>query len=523
MYRLSDNVLKRTISVIVLLAIFISCCSPYVRAENEQKSKEDDDQLVIVSLGDSYSSGEGIEPFYGQDEDVSEKVYNPDWVAHRSTLSWPGQLFDPDNEIPMSEYKDQYWYFVAASGATTEELYHPFEKEYNKGYGIKGIHSLAPQLDIFDSIEKNTVDYVTITIGGNDVDFEGIVKSCIFGSETLNIGSVTDKLENLWDEFTAQGGIREKLINAYTAISEKAGPQAHIIVAGYPRLFDSSSALLPCSQTEAGKVNYNVTKFNNAIEQIVEELSQNGLNISFVSVEAAFSGHQAFSLDPYITGLVILSRPEDLGFSFVSASTMHPNEKGAQAYAECVQERISEIEGEKNNNIPSIGEDDLTNNPEATDDELTSDALHYSGVILKPEDVVLKMFDALQAGDYEEAAECLDPATEQQFDFWGGIASTVVGLFTGDYMSWGQLLLESAGATNVEVIECYSKNYTIESNLDIVNALFPIIPGIKELFCTDADVYVKYRYEYNGVYYVQEDVYHVRRYELSGWRIEGQS
>lgn len=41
------------------------------------------------------------------------------------------------------------------------------------------------------------------------------------------------------------------------------------------------------------------------------------------------------------------------------------------------------------------------------------------GAVVRPEDVVLKMFDALKKGDYEEAAEYLDPATEQQLDFWG--------------------------------------------------------------------------------------------------------
>ena len=29
---------------------------------------------VMVSLGDSYSSGEGIEPFYGQNESTADKV-----------------------------------------------------------------------------------------------------------------------------------------------------------------------------------------------------------------------------------------------------------------------------------------------------------------------------------------------------------------------------------------------------------------------------------------------------------------
>lgn len=44
---------------------------------------------VVVSLGDSYSSGEGVEPFYGQDKN---RTKDQNWLAHRSTKSWPSML-----------------------------------------------------------------------------------------------------------------------------------------------------------------------------------------------------------------------------------------------------------------------------------------------------------------------------------------------------------------------------------------------------------------------------------------------
>lgn len=43
------------------------------------------DPMIVVSLGDSYSAGEGIEPFYGQSLPLSQKVCDHDWLAHRST------------------------------------------------------------------------------------------------------------------------------------------------------------------------------------------------------------------------------------------------------------------------------------------------------------------------------------------------------------------------------------------------------------------------------------------------------
>lgn len=162
----------------------------------------------------------------------------------------------------------------------------------------------------------------------------------------------------------------------------------------------------------------------------------------------------------------------------------------------------------------------ISENPLASIDEIDKDPIKYIGVVLGPEDVVIKMFDALQNGDYEAAAECLDPATEQKIDFWGEMAASIVGLFIGENISWGQLVLEIAGATDVEIIECnaYNKEYNVQ--YDAVESTFDILPWLENLMCIEADVYVKYRYKYDDNCFIEEDTCHVRRYEWSGWRIE---
>lgn len=497
----------------LIVAVLLASLPMPVNAEE----KEDKPQ-VMVSLGDSFSSGEGIEPFYGQNEDDEQKVQNPDWLAHRSQYSWSSLLTLPSNDGTMMENKDKYWYFVAASGAVADNLKYTFSKEYKKGK-YKGQYNLNPQLDIFNQIEENTVDYVTITIGGNDVGFADIITSCVTGSKYLNFGGLSDKLNNTWKTFYANGGTKDKIRDAYNNIAEKAGGQANIIVAGYPQLLDKEGKGFFIGKPEAEEVNENVSKFNAAIEEIVTSCKIDGMNIDFVSVEEAFDGHEAYSEEPYINKIIFLAKKEDLkDFQITSAYSMHPNEQGAEAYARCVQAKIDEIEEQKESD--NSMKNDLTSNPEATDKEMDAKAKHFSGIVIKPEDVVLKMFDALQEGDYELAAECLDPATERQFDFWGGIASTLVGFFTGEYLSWGQLVLEAAGATDVEVIDCYSEKLIMENNIDIISEWLPKIPGLRNLICTEADVCVKFRYKYNDETYTIEETYHVRRYDWSGWRIE---
>ena len=133
------------------------------------------------------------------------------------------------------------------------------------------------------------------------------------------------------------------------------------------------------------------------------------------------------------------------------------------------------------------------------------------------------MFEALKSGDYEKAAECLDPTTEQTIGFFGGILADIVNFFTESGMSWGQMLLEAAGATDVEVIECKSYNLEANTNLDFFSNILDKVPGVQNLIYSDADVYVKYRYKYKDEYYVDQDEYHVKRYGWSGWRIEADS
>ncbi|MBQ7077533.1 MAG: hypothetical protein IJM91_05330, partial [Lachnospiraceae bacterium] len=164
--------------------------------------------------------------------------------------------------------------------------------------------------------------------------------------------------------------------------------------------------------------------------------------------------------------------------------------------------------------------DELEENPDATDEEEGADPIHFGGIVLEPEDIVLKMYDALHEGDYETAASCLEPEWEMGINILGNLASALVELITGEDYSWGQILLETAGATDVEVIDIYADNYVMESSVSFLNEWIPNIPGINKLVCTEADVHIKYRYRYNGHCKIETDECHVRRYGFLGWRID---
>ena len=322
------------------------------------------DPLVVVSLGDSYSSGEGIPAFYGQDKAWEQRVYDEDWLAHRSTKSWPGLLEFPEVSGKMRDYNAKQvnsskckWYFGAASGAETKHFSKQTQekKTYKRLSLFKTLKTtsyLPKQVDYIKKAAGN-VDYVTLTIGGNDVGFADIITTCATGSTYLHFGNDKLKLEKQMDSIWAQfATTRANIKSVYTGIQSAAGSQANIIVAGYPKLLDKEGKGVLISEKEATIVNQNVTKFNNSIKDIVNECKNQGLNIYFVDVEAEFDkdgGHQAYSDNAWINKIILTKQDQDLDQSGIaSAYSIHPNEEGAEAYARCVNAKIKEIANKKN-------------------------------------------------------------------------------------------------------------------------------------------------------------------------------
>lgn len=337
-----------------MLSNFLSCImilSMFSTLTVFAESNYDEGGSIIVSLGDSYSSGEGIEPFYGQDKPLSQKIEDEDWLAHRSKNSWSGMLTLPSVDGIMANNRNINWYFTAVSGAETKHIknekqkkeYDRYENLLNKYSGTK---ELPTQIEIFNKLGTNKADYVTMTIGGNDVGFPSIITSAVLGSTYLNISNLADKINATWDKFYENNGVRDDLQQTYEDIENAAGAQAKIIVAGYPRLLDETGKGAFFSSEEASIINNSVSNFNNAIESLINKCHKNGMNIWFVSVEDAFSGHGAYSSDPFLNEVIFGSKGEDLKqIQVTSAYSIHPNYNGACAYASCVQRKINELEG----------------------------------------------------------------------------------------------------------------------------------------------------------------------------------
>ena len=316
---------------------------------------------VVVSLGDSYSSGEGVEPFYGQDKN---RTKDQNWLAHRSTKSWPSMLSIKGIEGTLADNKDENWFFVATSGATTDNLKNSLNKEYNRD-GHKGTGEVDSQLNIFDTLNKDNRDikFVTMTFGGNDVGFKNLIETAVINGY-INPEKLTQKLKKTWIAFYADNGIKDDIKKAYIDVSKKTGKNTHIIVAGYPKLLSESKFKLIKSKSSK-MLNESVSQFNNELGKLVNSCKSQGIDIHFVSVEKDFEGHEAYSDEPYINEIIFPSKKQDLKNKLISDYSIHPNEKGVKVYAKCVQSEINRIEQLEENSIEDTESNtDSKTNPE---------------------------------------------------------------------------------------------------------------------------------------------------------------
>lgn len=358
--------IKKVVIYICVITTIMSSLPIQVTAAETEKEKEAD-YKIVVSLGDSFSSGESIEEFYGQNKKLSQKVKDENWLAHRSTNSWPGRLKIQGMELNLSSYKDRYWYFEAVSGATTNDIASSLDedkkptkgqqKDYSKnetiGWGPTAMSMnykdrvyMPYQIEVFDELEKEgkKADYVTMTLGGNDAEFADIIEDAVAWN-MINRNALTNRLEKVINKADV---ICAKLQKTYELIAEVAGPQAKIIIAGYPKLLNPKGSAVAFNEKEVQEINDAVEFFNKKIQKTVNECARSGMNIHFVSVEAGFENHGAYSDNPYINGVYLGTKSEDLkDIDVSSAYSMHPNSEGARVYYECVQRKINELEGER--------------------------------------------------------------------------------------------------------------------------------------------------------------------------------
>jgi GDSL-like Lipase/Acylhydrolase family len=248
-----------------------------------------------AALGDSYSSGEGVPPFIkGTDTPNGDE-------CHRSTRAYAEQLHGSRFPSALD--------FVACSGAKIANFY--------PGKGQKG--EARGQLAVLNGNDS----LVSLTVGGNDVAFPSLIKSCV-------VLQACEVPLNVPTRLLIKHTIG-RLKNLYKTILSDA-PNAQVYVLGYPDFFSPHPSLL-CNGIDVTEAKW-ITKMENLLNKGIS-ITISGLKNSrlhFVDTASAFAGGEMCSSKKslYMNGII----RKHLEYSF------HPTALGQQQLADRLSKAI---------------------------------------------------------------------------------------------------------------------------------------------------------------------------------------
>jgi len=302
-----------------------------------------------VAMGDSYSSGEGTGD-YLKGTDVSADR------CHRSLHAY-GPLLD--DSLGLGTLK-----FVACSGAVTEDFF------YRN-------HSNVTEKAQNASLNSSTSD-VTLTIGGNDVGFAGVLTACVGGTySNLGYGCMKNRqlVADVEARIKALGGVgsatspeksvrpcasgsrcRTQKTKVYSIKSllariHQVAPAADITVAGYPRLFGTDKnfyykkknapskyvcdvGAAPLQRTvdfyDATWMNAEQAKLNTALQTGVNDAKASGVPVKFIDPTDTFGTHAFCGATANWFNKLRLQGPGPWPGSF------HPTSEGQLGYEEAI-------------------------------------------------------------------------------------------------------------------------------------------------------------------------------------------
>lgn len=250
-----------------------------------------------VALGDSYTAA----PQTGMGD-------APDG-CYRSLINYPHQVA----EATGVELIDN-----SCSGATTRALLEPQTTPLDVTH--------PPQLT---GVDEDT-DLITFGLGGNDFGLFARIVSCarFYGDASGSPCTDLDRQDGPNGITTRLEQLRTNVLDALQKV-QQAGPNARIIVIGYPQLIPAQGTceLLRLPEGDLGYARTIVEGLNTALESAADQL-----DLTFVDVAAASEGHDVCSDEPWVAGHRA---------AFSGASPWHPYGWEAEAVTRLV---LNELE-----------------------------------------------------------------------------------------------------------------------------------------------------------------------------------
>lgn len=248
-----------------------------------------DGTLDYIALGDSYSSGHGASSTYTGTVNTTCK---------RNDLAYPNEFF-AKYVATQQPSKSSSMFNRACTGAKIQDV-------------------------IDDQLGSVTgsVEMVTITIGGNDVHFADVARTCVLNGSAV----CTQALNEASPQIST---LRQPLTDLLAQIRERA-LVANIVISGYPKIFATGSCgALAISEDNRDRMRGLQETMNDLIREVAEASDR----VQYADPDDLFNGHRVCD-----TGDLWINQVSDAIAQLDTGAAYHPNANGHAAMADAVFE-----------------------------------------------------------------------------------------------------------------------------------------------------------------------------------------
>lgn len=317
---------KRAVAWVVATGL-IAFASGFLSGRASQQAAEPNgDPIPIdlrsgryVSLGDSYSAGEGLPPYAAGTESTDKGGDR----CHRSSIYSYARLFTFTHKTIEQ--------FRACSGAVTANVFGRVQ-DHSGVLDRQGLQ-VAP------AVAGSDVRLVTLTMGGNDVGFADVLMFCFKHPDCASLRYMRYDTLNDWAA-AKLAHVKEDLVELYQQL-RAAFPAARILVLDYPALFplkappayDLPHEFCRVLFSEPAGFGYTLPEraairgWGDALNRVVLEATQAAnANIEFVDIAPYFAGHEPCTGAQWV-------RFVGLQNDAVRDGSFHPNSTGQRIMA----------------------------------------------------------------------------------------------------------------------------------------------------------------------------------------------
>lgn len=275
------------------------------------KARTFDSQPTYVAMGDSYASGEGIPPFV----EGSGECARSEWAW----MTWVNIQYVGDR-------------FIACSGAKTENVIPTGDPGAFPG----GVSHRGEPAQLDQGVVADETDLVTVSIGGNDLGWSGIMIDCAWQEECTSPDYRPHNNEPFMEWLSDEIDEMYWPLRQTHAAIRRASPHARVVATGYPQFFPAEPANQSChrlfyagfSGEEQDSFRLAAARFNGVVF-----LAARDEDAEFADVASEFVGHEVCGETnaEWVNFYVFPDEPER-----ADQASFHPNLDGQGGYARAV-------------------------------------------------------------------------------------------------------------------------------------------------------------------------------------------